>query len=133
MSQLCHRFADLDQKRPIWLGGQGRAEKDMALFFNEIGPERCASIELAVMDMWKPFSQGYNQSCPSDTDRLDKFHILNHLANALDQVRRSELLHERVNDKERRFIKGQRYTLLSSKANLNIEGQRALGVAVKSQ
>jgi transposase len=47
--------ADLDQKRPIWLGGQGRTEKDMDLFFDVIGEKRCTSIRLAVMDMWKPF------------------------------------------------------------------------------
>ncbi|MBI4620596.1 MAG: transposase, partial [Desulfobacterales bacterium] len=46
----------------------------------------------------------------------DKFHIMRHLADALDQVRRSE--YKRVNEKERRFIKGQRYTLLSHKSNL---------------
>ena len=42
--------ADLDQRRRIWLGGQ-----DMQLFFDTMGPERCKTIELAVMDMWKPF------------------------------------------------------------------------------
>jgi Transposase len=36
----------------------------------------------------------------------DKFHIMKHLADALDQVRHSE--YKRVNEKERRFIKGQR-------------------------
>jgi len=47
--------ADLDQRRPIWLGGQGRTEQDMQLFFDTMGTERCKTIELAVMDMWKPF------------------------------------------------------------------------------
>ena len=47
--------ADLDQKRPIWLGGQGRTEADLELFFDVMGKERCETMELAVMDMWKPF------------------------------------------------------------------------------
>jgi transposase len=129
-----HRYvvvvADLDQKRPIWLGGQGRTEKDMDLFFNEMGPERCASIELAVMDMWKPFRKSTLNHAPQAQIVFDKFHILNHLADALDQVRRSE--YKRVNDKERQFIKGQRYTLLSNKANLNIEGRQALDLLLKA-
>lgn len=129
-----HRYiivvADLDQKRPIWLGGEGRTEKDMDLFFNQMGPKRCASTELAVMDMWKPFRKATLNHAPQAQIVYDKFHILNHLAAAMDQVRRSE--YKRVSDKERRFIKGQRYTLLSNKANLDIEGRRALALLLKA-
>lgn len=122
--------ADLDQKRPIWLGGQGRSEEDLQRFFDAMGPERCKTIELAVMDMWKPFRKATIQHAPNAQIVYDKFHILRHLADALDQVRRSE--YKRVNEKERRFIKGQRYTLLSHKANLDIEGRRALGLLLKA-
>ncbi len=122
--------ADLDQKRPIWLGGQGRTEQDLELFFDAMGPERCEPIELAVMDMWKPFRKATLKHAPNAQIVYDKFHIMRHLADALDQVRRSE--YKRVNDKERRFIKGQRYTLLSHKANLDIEGRRALMLLLKA-
>ena len=43
--------ADLDQKRPIWLGGQGRTEQDMQQFFDAMGAQRCKTISLAVMDI----------------------------------------------------------------------------------
>ncbi len=122
--------ADLDQKRPIWLGGQGRTEQDLELFFAAMGPERCETIELAVMDMWKPFRQATLKHAPNAQIVYDKFHIMRHLADALDQVRRSE--YKRVNDKERQFIKGQRYTLLSHRANLDIEGRRALMLLLKA-
>jgi len=122
--------ADLDQKRPIWLGGQGRSEQDLALFFDAMGTERCTAIELAVMDMWKPFRKATLKSAPRAHIVYDKFHIMRHLANALDQVRRSE--YKRVNEKDRRFIKGQRYTLLSHKATLDIEGRRALRMLLKA-
>jgi len=122
--------ADLDQKRPIWLGGQGRTEQDLQLFFNAMGPERCKTIELAVMDMWKPFRKATLNHVPNAQIVYDKFHIMRHLADVLDQVRRSE--YKRVNEKERRFIKGQRYTLLSYKSNLDIEGRRALRMLLKA-
>ena len=122
--------ADLDRKRPIWLGGQGRGEKDLQLFFDAMGLDRCNVIELAVMDMWKPFRKATLKHAPKAQIVYDKFHIMRHLANALDQVRRSE--YKRVNEKERRFIKGQRYTLLSHKANLDIEGRRALQMLLKA-
>jgi len=122
--------ADLDQKRPIWLGGQGRTESDLQLFFDTMGPERCKTIELAVMDMWKPFRKATLSHATNAQIVYDKFHIMRHLSDALDQVRRSE--YKRVNEKERRFIKGQRYTLLSHKSNLDIEGRRALRMLLKA-
>lgn len=122
--------ADLDQQRPIWLGGQGRSEEDLKLFFDTLGPERCKTIGLAVMDMWKPYRNVTTQQAPGARIVFDKFHVLRHLSNALDEVRRSE--YKRVNEKERRFIKGQRYTLLSHKANLDIEGRRALRMLLKA-
>ena len=122
--------ADLDRKRPIWLGGQGRGEQDVQLFFDAMGLERCNVIELAVMDMWKPFRKATLKHAPKAQIVYDKFHIMRHLANALDQVRRSE--YKRVNEKKRRFIKGQRYTLLSHKANLDIEGRRALRMLLQA-
>lgn len=47
--------ADLDQRRPIWMGGDSRSEADMDRFFDELGSERSGEIALAVMDMWRPF------------------------------------------------------------------------------
>lgn len=119
--------ADLDEQRPIWLGGQGRTAQDLKLFFDAMGPARCTTIRLAVMDMWKPFRTVTLQEVPGVQIVFDKFR---HLSTALDEVRRSE--YTRVNEKERRFIKGQRYTLLSPQANLDIEGRQALQMLLKA-
>lgn len=122
--------ADLDQRRPIWIGGQGRTEQDLQIFFDTMGSERCNTIKLVVMDMWKPFRKATLKHAPNAQIVYDKFHILRHLATALDHVRRSE--YKRVNEKERQFIKGQRYTLLSHKANLDIKGRQALQILFKA-
>lgn len=126
----CVVVADLERKRPIWLGGEGRTEQDLQLFFDGMGAQRCENIELAVMDMWKPFRKATLKNAPNAQIIYDKFHIMNHLADALDQVRRSE--YKRVNEKERKYIKGQRYTLLSHKSNLDIEGRKALRMLLKA-
>src|SRR5271170_3572682 len=55
---------------------------------------------------------------------FDKFHILRHLGEALDKVRKAE--YARLGGKDRRFIKGQKYTLLSRRENLTLEGKRSL-------
>lgn len=36
--------ADLDRQRPVWIGGTGRSEADLARFFDEIGSNTAAGI-----------------------------------------------------------------------------------------
>jgi len=116
--------SDLERGRPIWIGGEGRKEVDMDKFFTALGAKKTKRIRLAVMDMWKAFRNSVNQHAPQAKIIFDKFHIMRHLSEAMDQVRRTE--YYRVTGKERTFIKGQRYTLLSHWENLTLEGQQSL-------
>ena len=43
--------SDLERGRPIWVGGKGRSEADLDLFFAELGPKKSQQIELVAMDM----------------------------------------------------------------------------------
>lgn len=122
--------ADLDQERPIWIGGTGRDQEQMNAFFEDLGHERSRRIRLAVMDMWKPFRNSVLDHAPEAEIVYDKFHVLRHLSQALDLVRQME--YRRVADKDKRFIKGQRYTLLSHKANLDMDGRRSLHLLLKA-
>jgi transposase len=121
--------SDLDRGRPIWVGGRGRAEEDLDLFFKALGERKTRRIRLAAMDMWKPFFNSTKKNVPLVQVVYDKFHILRHLGEALDKVRRSE--YHRLTGKNRSYIKGQRYTLLSHKENLTLEGRRALRKLLK--
>ena len=82
------------------------------------------------MDMWKAFRNSLQRHAPNAQVVFDKFHVIKHLSEALDGVRRQE--YQRVAEKDRRFIKGSRYTLLSRKANLDLEGRRALMLLLKA-
>jgi transposase len=116
--------SDIERGRPIWIGGEGRKEDDMDLFFAFLGPKKTKKIRLAVMDMWKAFYNSVTHHAPEANILFDKFHILNHLSKAMDQVRRDE--YNRVSGDERAYIKGQRYTLLSHRENLTLEGRDGL-------
>ncbi len=116
--------SDLDRGRPIWVGGEGRKEVDIDLFFKVLGKKKSARIELAAMDMWKPFRNSVLKNAPNARIIFDKFHIMRHLSKALDEVRRGE--YKRLSGKDRSYIKGQRYTLLSRRENLSLDGRRAL-------
>ena len=116
--------SDLLRRRAIWFGGRDRSEQSLDLFFEELGVKRTERLRLVVMDMWKPFRNSTLGHAPHAAILFDKFHVLSHLAEALDQVRKSE--YARLAGKDRRFIKGQKYTLLSNRANLTLDGRRAL-------
>lgn len=116
--------SDLVRHRPIWFGGDDRSERSMAQFYEWLGPKKAAGIRLAVMDMWKPFRTAAQAHAPQTAILFDKFHIMRHLGEALDKVRKAE--YARLSGKDRRFIKGQKYTLLSSRENLTLEGKRSL-------
>lgn len=116
--------SDLDRQRPIWFGGVDRSEASMAQFYAQLGAKKSARIELALMDMWKPFRNAAQAHAPQAAILFDKFHVMRHLGEALDKVRKAE--YARLSGKDRRFIKGQKYTLLSNRENLTTEGRKAL-------
>lgn len=121
--------SDLENGRPIWVGGEGRKEEDLDCFFEELSKARKNGIRLAVMDMWKPFNSSVRKNIPKAQIIYDKFHIIRHLNEALDKVRRSE--YHRLAGEDRTFIKGQRYTLLSRRDNLSLEGRKSLEKLLK--
>ena len=116
--------SDLIRRRPIWFGGLDRSEASMCMFYDWLGPKKSQRLRLAVMDMWKPFRNATGERAPKAAILFDKFHIMKHLGEALDSVRKSE--YARVSGRERRYIKGQKYTLLSRGTNLSVSGKRAL-------
>jgi transposase len=68
------------------------------------------------MDMWKAFRNSTHQHAPQAAILFDKFHVMKHLGEALDKIRKAE--YARLGGTQRRFIKGQKYTLLSHPQNL---------------
>lgn len=116
--------SDLERKRPIWFGGQDRTEASMDQFYAWLGPTKSRKIELAIMDMWKPFGASLQNNAPQAAIVYDKFHVMRHLAEALDKVRKDE--YRRLSGKDRSYIKGQKYTLLSNRENLTLDGRKAL-------
>ena len=118
--------SDLVRRRPIWFGGDDRSEASMAQFYAWLGTRKTSKIQLIVMDMWKPFGNVAREKAPQAAILFDKFHIMRHLGEALDKVRKTE--YARLRGKDRRFIKGQKYTLLSHRDNLTLDGKRSLAL-----
>ena len=116
--------SDLIRRRPIWFGGEDRSEASMQQFYDWLGEKKSAGIRLAVMDMWKPFRNATLDRAPQAAILFDKFHVIRHLNDALDKVRKTE--YARLQGKDRRYIKGQKYVLLSHHENLSLDARQSL-------
>jgi transposase len=102
----------------------------MNMFYEWLGPKKTKKIELAVMDMWKAFEKSTKKNAPGAAILYDKFHVIRHLGDALDKVRKIE--YARLSGNDRSYIKGQKFTLLSHRENLTLEGKKALKKLLKA-
>lgn len=116
--------SDLERRKPIWFGGLDRSKESLDLFYKWLGPKKVKKIRLAVMDMWKAFEKSTKENASHAAILYDKFHVMTHLGDALDTIRKME--YSRLSGKDRFYIKGQKYTLLSNKENLTTNGRRSL-------
>ena len=103
--------SDLEKHRPIWFGGTDRTEASMDEFYGILGKSKVHKLRLAVMGMRKAFRNSTNRHAPQAAILFDKFHVLRHLSEALDKVRKQE--YARLSGRNRKFIKGQNCALLS--------------------
>jgi transposase len=90
-----HRYltivADLGRQRVLFLNDDRTAER-LDAFWPTCTPAQLASIEAVAMDMWEPYIQSVSTYLPYGETKIvfDKFHIVKHLHDAVDKVRRTE-------------------------------------------
>ena len=81
---------DLKHKRLVW-SGEGRSKETLEAFFDFLGAEKTAALEGICCDMWQPYIEVIKDRAPGAVLVFDKFHIVRHLMEAVDQVRRDEI------------------------------------------
>ena len=115
---------NLETAEPLWFG-QDRKKATLDEFFQtQLSARRRRGIEAACVDMWAPYRLSIEQWAPHCRIVYDKFHVLQHANNAVDEVRRAEFF--RKSPKLRGLIKGKRWLLLSRWVNLNTNKKRQL-------
>jgi len=100
---------DLERKELVWIG-QDRTEATLDAFFAWLGKRRSRNLQVACLDMWKPYLASVRQHAPQATTVFDRFHLIRHLNHALDLVRRQQW--RKAGAAIRGVIKGTRYLLL---------------------
>lgn len=78
--------------------------------------------ECATIDMWGSYKDALTMEMPNVFIVIDKFHVIKHLNEALDTIRKKYTA--TLTDKERRHIKGNRWLLLTNSEE--IEGMNAM-------
>ena len=101
---------DTHCRRLLWVG-QKRTRATLRRGLKELGPEVVRGLRFGCSDMWKPYLQVIAQQAGQALNILDRFHIVMHLNQALDQVRRSETSRLRAEGRAER-LKHMRWKLL---------------------
>ena len=108
--------SNLETGEPLWFGGDRKKETLDEFFTTQLRSGQRKRIEACCVDMWAPFRLSIEQWAPECRIVYDKFHILQHANDAIEEVRRAEFF--RKGRKMREVIKGKRWLLLSRWKNL---------------
>jgi transposase len=107
---------NLETSEPLWLGRERKKETLDEFFRTKLSSRQRKGIEAACVDMWEPFRLSLEQWAPQCKIVYDKFHVLQHANDAIDEVRRAEFF--RQGKEKREVIKGKKWLLLSRWKNL---------------
>jgi len=114
-----HRYitvvTDLVSGLVVWVG-EGKSAVTLGQFFERLGPERAAKLELVTMDMGGAFQKAVKAWAPNADVVFDRFHVVKLLLEAVDEVRREEC-RELYGD-ARKALKGSRFALLRNPKHL---------------
>ena len=69
---------------------EGRKKDDLQPFFARLGDERASKIEAVSLDMSRSYIAAIETWCENALLVFDRFHIVKHLNDALNEVRKSE-------------------------------------------
>lgn len=107
---------NLETAEPLWFGRERKKEILDGFFEAELSARQRRGIEAVCVDMWEPYRLSLEQWVPNCRIVYDKFHIIQHANEAIEEVRRAEFF--RKGGRLRDLVKGKRWLLLSRWVNL---------------
>lgn len=111
-------------KRLLWVG-ENRDSRTMIRFFYDFGVQRRKLIKYVCSDMWKPYLKVIKKRIPQAVHILDRFHIMQKINKAIDEVRATEA-RELKSDGQEPVLKKSRWCLLKRKENLTEKQEKKL-------
>jgi len=107
---------DAGCKRLLWIG-RDRTSKTFLRFFRMLGKERSSQLKFVCSDMWKPYLKVIAKKAAQAINILDRFHIMQKMSKAIDEVRASEARQMKADGYEE-ILKHSRWCLLKRPENL---------------
>ena len=113
--------------------GDGRDEQVLDPFWTAHSREALENIECVSMDMWKPYMKSVETHLPAGLSVIthDPFHIIQHMNQAVDAVRRREV--SLLPDEQAKALKGTRQMWLYGFENLPEKWDERLDALKDSQ
>lgn len=116
--------SNLETGEPLWFGQDRKQETLDEFFRTELSGMQRGRITAACVDMWEPFTASILSWVPECRIVYDKFHIMQHASQAVDEVRRAEFF--RKGGRMRGLVKGKRWLLLSRWVHLDSKKRQLL-------
>jgi transposase len=122
---------DLTRSRVLYVA-EGRKQSSLDGFWETLTPEQIAGIGAVAMDMWDPYIASVREHVPEADGKIvfDKFHIAQHLGEAVDKVRRKENKTLRASGDDR--LTGTRYDWLRNPTAMEPKDRREFAELRKS-
>jgi transposase len=108
--------SDLELGEPIWAGPERKRETLDRFFAERFPPRWRRAVRAVCIDMCAPFVASIRDHLPKAAIVFDKFHVMRHVNNAVDETRRQEFFRQK--GQLRAVMRGKRWLLLTRWRNL---------------
>jgi len=104
---------------------EGRSTESLAEYYQAQSAASLAAVEAVAMDMWEPYVRATLEHVPLAAEKIvfDRFHIMKHMNEAVDEVRREE--HRELSEQQDDTLKGTKHWWLYAAENLPDQHQAA--------
>jgi transposase len=124
---------DAGCKRLLWIGKR-RTEKTLRLGLQVLGPEVVRGLRFVCSDMWRPYLNVLAAEAGQALHILDRFHIVQHMNQAVDEVRRAEGTRLKAKSKdEAKQLKNMRWSLLRKGSRVRGRARKKLNALIASK
>ena len=123
---------DLRRNRVLYVA-EGREQSSLDGFWSTISGEQRDSIQAVAMDMWDPYVNSVRNHLGEADKKIvfDKFHLAQHLGEAVDRVRRRE--HKELKGEGDERLTGTKYAWLRNPATMDAEQRREFAILRQSE
>ncbi|NDA64515.1 MAG: ISL3 family transposase [Chitinophagia bacterium] len=95
---------------------EDRKQESLKKYYEQLDENQLGHIQAVAMDMWEPFIKVTEHYIGSKKIVIDRFHVMKHLNQAVDIVRKQE--NRELEKKGDNTLKGSKYLWLYSKENI---------------